>query len=103
MILEHRRDDRADGKFRARIAGQVADHPHIVGIRQLDQHHHIRTRVLERGMHRMPYALPTVDASAPRNAMPSEVDGAASMANPFGAELEAAAILAALHHQLVPT
>src|SRR5271167_4340357 len=101
MILENRLDRCTDRKIGTRIADQVADHADVAGIGQFDQHHHIRTRVLEGWMHRVPYALPTVDAATARDAVPSEIDGPALMANPFGPELEALAILAALDDQLV--
>src|SRR5579871_570845 len=52
-------------------------------------------------MHRVPDAYPTEDAAAPRHAMPSEVIAVASITNPFGAELESAARVAALDGQLM--
>src|SRR5208283_1126777 len=52
-------------------------------------------------MHGVPDAHPTEDAPATRHAMPSEVVAVASIANPFGAELESAACVAALDGQLM--
>src|SRR5262249_6190929 len=51
-------------------------------------------------MHRMPDALPRVDAAARRYRHPLEVEGEAAVADPLRPPLEAAAGAAALHAQL---
>src|ERR1022692_428706 len=101
VILENRFDLRIEGRLLFRIAEQISNHPHIVGIGQLDQHRNIRTGVLERGMNRIPNALPTIDAPAARHAMPAQIEAVASMANPFGTELKRATRDASLHFELM--
>ena len=92
---------RIEGGLLARIAEQIADHAHIVGIGKLDHQRDVWARVPQRGMNRIPDAHPTVDAPAPRHAMPSEVVAVASIANPFGAELKSSACVAALDGQMM--
>src|SRR5271163_4227952 len=49
----------------------------------------------------MPHALPAIDLPVAGNAMPSDVERVALVANPFGTELERAARIASLHDQFV--
>src|SRR5882762_3436730 len=51
-------------------------------------------------MHRMPGALPAVDAALARHLVPIHVEGQALVADPFRSPLEGAAALAALDQQL---
>ena len=74
----------------ARIAEQVADHAHAARLGQLDQHHDVGPVVLERGMHRMPGALPAIDAAARRHLHPLEIEGETAMADPLRAPLPVA-------------
>src|SRR5690349_20134968 len=61
MRLEYRFDSRADRHLLPRIAQQVAHHPNIVRMRQLDQRSDIGSVTRQRRMDRMPNALIAVD------------------------------------------
>src|SRR5947199_4663911 len=97
MRLEHRLHGRADRDRSSRIAEQVADHPDPAGVRQLDQDDDVRPSILERGMHRMPRALPAVDRAAPVDRLPSEIEGEAPVTDPLRPPLPRATRATALH------
>jgi hypothetical protein len=77
----------SDANFLFRVAEQVADHPHMRGVGEFDQHDYVRDCVLERGMSRIPDALPTVDSAASGELVPSEFERMALVTYPFGSEL----------------
>src|SRR5579859_912798 len=102
VVLEHGLDRAADLDLLHRVAEQVADHAHVVRVRQLDQHDEIGAGFSEGGVHRVPDALPAEDAATPRDALPAQIEGAAAVADELRSPLEAVAGVAALHQQLMP-
>src|SRR5882672_3668427 len=98
--LEHRLHRRADRDLLRRVSCQVPDHAHVAGLGQLDQHDDVRSVVPQRRMHRVPGALPRIDAAAWRHRHPLEIEGEAAVADPLRSPLKSAAGAAALHAQL---
>src|SRR5262249_48192976 len=98
--LEHRHDGRADGDVLMWITDQVAEHADPARVRQLDEHDDVGPRVLERGMHRVPHALPAVDRAAPLRRVPAHVERETRVADPLRAPLPRATRAATLHAQL---
>src|SRR5690606_12511115 len=90
---------RTDPNLLLRIAEQVADQADIVGMRQFHQDDDVGAVSLERRVHRVPDALPTKDAAASFDRLPSHVEGVTAVADPLRPPLPAAAALAALHHE----
>src|SRR6267143_357740 len=97
--LEHRLDRRAARDLLHRVSYQIADHAHVAGPGQLDQHDDVRSVIRQRRMHRVPGALPRIDAAARRHRHPLEIEGETAVANPLRPPLESAAGPAALHAQ----
>src|SRR3546814_6416686 len=91
MVFEHRLDLGAYPDRLLRIAEQVADQADIVAVRQLDQDDDVRPVTLERGVHRVPDALPTDDAAAALDLFPAHGEGPAAGADPLRPPLPAAA------------
>ena len=90
--LEHGLHGRADRHRLLGIAEKIADHPDAARVRQLDQDHDVGPAAAQRGMHRMPRALPGVDRPrAARRRVPRQVEAEAAVADPLRAPLPAAA------------
>ena len=56
-----------------RITKEIAEHADILRVWQLDQHNDIWPVVLERWMHRVPYAFPGIDAAFPGHFFPGQI------------------------------
>src|SRR5262249_22038244 len=103
----------ADMHVCARIPEQVADHAHAAGCcagraratrsPDVERHKHddVRAGLSERGMNRMPDPLPTEDDAARLDALPADVEGPTTVADPLGPPLELSAGAAALTDELV--
>ena len=85
-----------------RIADEVADHTHVLVVRQFDQDDEVRAAVLQRRMDGVPDAFPGVDASVALNLAPAEIEAVTDVAHPLRTELGPIARVAVLDEQLVP-
>ena len=101
MILEDGLNFRVERWVLCRIAEQIPNHADVAGVGELDHRNYIGTRLLERGMDRIPSADPAMETAASGDFLPSEVEGAAVVTDPFGAPLELAAFVAALDNEFV--
>ena len=94
--LEHGLDRRVDLDRLRRIAKKVTDHPHVAGVRQLDQHDDVGAVPAQGGMDGMPRPLPRIDLAARLDRRPFQVEGQAAMTDPLRAPLPPAACAATL-------
>ena len=101
MMLEHANNLGANCDRLQWVAQEIPDHTDAAGMRKLDQHGEIGAMLPECCMRRMPDPLPAENAAARGDFDPCRIEGVASMADPFGAELPGTAAGAALHQQAV--
>src|SRR4029434_7359672 len=73
----------------------------MAGLRQLHQRHDVRGMPLERGVHRMPGPLPTIDEAPALHPLAYDMEEQALVADPLGSPEPGATIAAALDAQLV--
>ena len=96
VVFEDTADRSPDRHLLPRVTQQVAHQAQAAGLGQLHHHGQVGAMVLQRRVHRVPHALPAVDAPAWRNLDPGRVERQAGMAQPLGAELPGRAVAAAL-------
>lgn len=82
-----------------RISQQVAYHPDVAGMWQLNKYSYVRSMRLKGSVRRMPDALPTENAASGFDFRPLKVEGVASMTNPLRTELPCLTVGASLDEQ----
>jgi hypothetical protein len=83
------------------VTQQVANHPHIVGMSQLDEHDDKGTLIGQCRMHRMPDPLMAVNDPGRLGLFERQVERPALVTDPFGTPLPTLARLAPLQQKLL--
>ncbi len=81
------------------IPQQVAYHPDVAGMWQLNKYSYVRSMRLKGSVSRMPDALPTENAASRFDFRPLRVEGVASMTKPLRTELPCLTVGASLDEQ----
>lgn len=99
MLFEYRFEFGADHQWLLRIAEQIADQAHIVGMGNFNQHNDVGALRFECGMDRMPDPLMAVEAAFRWYFDVVIVEAQATVTDPFRAPLKAMTGTAALQQQ----